>query len=176
MSPALDTLLRHLIETAKQNQTQTVACNWCNGINHIKHGTYQRYLFVSSELISIQRYLCKNDQCRRTFSILPHPFLRICRFSICLLQAFLNLYVQLHRIYPVAHIFGVSHGCIARMVIKAKSIFSWIESEARSDASWAPCPCLNPSRFWTHFIRMFAAKFYPKRYGHPATTQYVNCK
>ena len=175
MSPTLQATLRHLLEIAKENPTGPVVCNWCNGISHTKHGTYQRYAFASDEMISIQRYYCKNDQCQRTFSILPHPFLRISRFSICLLHTLLDLYEQQVPIVRIAKRFKVSCGTIVRAIEKANAIFSWIRQEAESDASWAPTPCMNPSRYWSHFIRMFAAKFYPKRYGNPRPTQYVYC-
>ena len=56
----------------------------------------------SDELIDIQRYLCKHDHCRRTFSILPHPFLRISRFSLCLFHELLHA--------GVAHEIGVHVG------------------------------------------------------------------
>ncbi len=82
MSPTLLSIVLYLIDAAKQNQTGPVVCCWCNNQdNLIKPGKDQRYGFTSDELIDIQRYLCKHDHCRRTFSILPHPFLRISRFS-----------------------------------------------------------------------------------------------
>jgi transposase-like protein len=84
-----------LNEIAKKNQTGPIACHWCNNQdNIIKYGTYQRYDFSGQDRIRIQRLLCKRDQCRRTFSILPHPFLRFTRFSLCLLTVLLQLIDQ----------------------------------------------------------------------------------
>ena len=175
MSPALETTLRHLAEISKEKRTGPAVCSWCNGKNHIKYGTYRRYAIGSRELIDIQRYYCKHDQCRRTFSILPHPLLRISRSTICLLQALLGLCDEQ---VPVAHIadaLGVSWGTVARNIIKAFSILLWLRAEAKSDASWAPTPCKNPPAHWTSFICMFSAKFYPKRYGVPLPTEYIYC-
>ena len=175
MSPTLEATLRHLAEISKEKSTVPVVCCWCNGSSHIKYGTYRRYAVGSTELIKIQRYYCKHDQCRRTFSILPHPFLRISRSTLCLLQALLVLCGEQ---VPVAHIakaLGVSWGTVARNIVKAGSILSWLRGEAESDASWAPTPCMNPPVHWSSFIRMFSAKFYPKRYGVPLPIEYVYC-
>ena len=101
MSPTLLRIVLYLIEAAKENQTGPVVCHWCNNrVNIIKYGKYQRYGFTSDEMIDIQRYLCKHDQCRRTFSILPHPFLRISRFSLCLFNELLRLVDEHHANCP----------------------------------------------------------------------------
>lgn len=176
MPPTLQSTVVHLLEIAKKKQTGPVVCSWCNGVSHIKYGTYKRYAVGSTELISIQRYYCKHDQCRRTFSILPHPFLRITRLSLCLLHTLLNLYKQQVPIAQIAKMLKVSSGAVVRAIAKAGAIFPWIRQEAESDALWAPTPCMNPPVYWSHFIRMFAAKFYPKRYGNPPPTQYVYCE
>ena len=175
MSPTLHATLRYLAEIAKEKQTAPVVCYWCNGISHRRHGSYERYAFGSDRLISVPRYYCKHDNCRRTFSILPHPFLRITRHSICLFQMLLALYEQEIPINRIARMYGKNWAIAARAVAKAKAVIAWIREEAKADASWGPTPCLDPARHWPHFIRMFAAKFYPKRYGTPCNTQFVNC-
>ena len=92
MPHQLLSIVLDLNEIAKKNQTGPTACHWCNNQdNIIKYGKYKRYDFTGEELIDIQRYLCKHDQCRRTFSILPHPFLRFTRFPLCLLSVLLQL-------------------------------------------------------------------------------------
>jgi transposase-like protein len=83
MPHQLRSIVLDLNEIAKENQTGPTACHWCNNQdNIIKYGKYSRYDFTGDGLIDIQRYLCKHDQCRRTFSILPHPFLRYTRTFI----------------------------------------------------------------------------------------------
>ena len=174
MSPTLWATVNHLIEIAKKKETGPAVCTWCNGISHIKYGTYQRYAPVSRERIAIQRYRCKHDRCRRTFSILPHPFLRITRYSICLFQLLLTLVGQGIAVNPIATTLIISWGAVARALAKAEAVLEWIREEAKADPTWSPTPCSDPSRHWTHFTRMFAAKFYPKRYGVYRTTQFVN--
>ena len=66
----LNGFIDYLTETIKQNQTGPVECTWCNNsANIIKYGIYHRYAFTGGELIPIQRYLCKHELCKRTFSI-----------------------------------------------------------------------------------------------------------
>ena len=166
MSPTLLSIVLYLIDAAKQNQTGAVVCCWCNNQdNIIKHGKYQRYGFTSGELIDIQRYLCKHDHCRRTFSILPHPFLRISRFSLCLFHELLRLCDEHTSVAEIARRFAVSWPTIARSIEMARCVVNWIRQEAKTQPVWAPHPCLHPKRSWSEFIRMFAAKFYPQRYG-----------
>ena len=175
MSPTLKNTLRYLHENANNYHPGPVKCTWCRSENYIKHGTYQRYAILSEDLISIQRYYCKHDQCRRTFSILPHPFLRISRFSICLLQILCDLCDRRVSVAHMASIFDLSCGTIVRAVAKAKEIFGWIDEEKKADVSWSPLPCMNPSTHWSPFVSMFGAKFYPKRYGNLPPTQYEYC-
>lgn len=98
----LNGFIDYLTETIKQNQTGPVECTWCNNsANIIKYGTYHRYAFTGGELIPIQRYLCKHELCKRTFSILPHPFLRITRFSLCIFRILL---IMIQQKIPVSQI------------------------------------------------------------------------
>ncbi|MCP4567271.1 MAG: hypothetical protein GY841_06800 [FCB group bacterium] len=161
-----------MVQLVEDKTTGPVACCWCNNRNHfIKHGTYQRYAFTTDELVRIQRYLCKNGQCNRTFSILPHPFLRITRFSLCMFEKLLELLKQELRIAEIARCYDLCWQTIARAIATGKDIFSWLRQEARTDPVWAPKPCLHPHLYWSDFIRVFAAKFYPKRYGKTAPTE-----
>ncbi|MEJ2222061.1 MAG: hypothetical protein P8X80_14745 [Desulfobacterales bacterium] len=166
MSPTLLRIVLYLVEAAKENQTGPVACHWCNNQdNIIKHGKYQRYGFTSDEIIDIQRYLCKHDHCRRTFSILPHPFLRISRFSLCLFHELLRLVEEDLRIAEIARRFAVSWPTIPRAIKMAHRIVTWIRQESKTQPPWTPHPCMHPWRCWSEFIRMFATKFYPQRYA-----------
>lgn len=159
-------ILLNLNAIAKKHQTGPVACHWCNNRdNLIKYGTYKRYGFTGGERITIQRYLCKHDQCRRTFSILPHPFLRITRLSLCMLTTLMQL---LDRQTPIAEIgrqSGLTRPMIYWAIEKGRRILDWIDREARTEPAWAPSPCIDPPGHWSDFIRMFAMKFYPKRYA-----------
>lgn len=161
------TILLVLNKIAKQNQTGPVACHWCNNqVNIIKYGTYERYGFSGQELIKIQRYLCKHDQCRRTFSILPHPFLRITRLTLCLLTALIQLVDQQRSTAEICRRLGLTRSIVDGAIKKWHGLLDWIDQEAITKPVWAPSPCIDPPGQWSDFIRMFAMKFYPKRYGY----------
>ena len=176
MSPPIATMIKCLLVLVEDKTTGPVRCCWCNNhSNFIKYGAYQRYKFNTAELIRIQRYLCKNDQCDRTFSILPHPLLRITRFSLCMFEQILKLFEKQIRKAEIARRYGSGWQTINRAVQMALEIFSWIHQEVEAEPSWAPNPCLHPNLCWSDFIRMFAAKFYPKRYGIISPTEHVYC-
>jgi len=165
-------ILLELNELAKENQTGTIACHWCNNQdNIIKYGKYKRYDFTGEELIDIQRYLCKHDQCRRTFSILPHPFLRFTRFSLCLLTVLLQLLDQKMPIARICRQLAIGRTSAYWAITKGRRIVDWLAQEANAEPVWAPCPCFNPAAHWSDFVRMFAMQFYPKRYGPPLTNR-----
>ncbi len=159
-------ILLDLNKIAKENKTGPIACHWCNNqVNIIKYGFYKRYDFTGDDRIDIQRYLCKHDQCRRTFSILPHPFLRITRITLCMLTALMQL---LDQQYPIAQIedqLGLARSTVYWAIRKGRSILNWLDQEAKTEPVWAPSPCIDPPGHWSDFIRMFAMKFYPKRYA-----------
>lgn len=175
MSPTLFTTLFHLNQAAKQIQSGPIFCCWCNNsINFIKYGKYQRFGICDDQLIDIPRFLCKNDSCRRTFSVLPHPFLRITRFTLCLFRTLLAWFQQATVIAEIVRRIGSSWPTIARTIEKARCIFDWIAQEIRTEPEWAPSPCMDPLRYWSEFNRVFAAKFYPKRYGATSPTEHEN--
>ena len=164
--PTLPILL-NLNDIAKKNQTGPIACHWCNNqINLIKYGTYKRYGFSGQEQIKIQRYLCKHDQCRRTFSILPHPFLRITRLTVCMLTFLMQLVNQQKSTAAICRHLGLSRPIVNGAIKKWRGLLDWIEREANTQPTWAPSPCIDPPAHWSDFIRMFAMKFYPKRYAY----------
>lgn len=175
MPQPLLSILLYLSQAAKKNQTGTVFCHWCNNrINFIKYGKYQRYDFTGDELIAIQRYLCKHDQCRRTFSILPHPFLRITRFSLCMFNALMQLFDQQLTVAQIERRFGQSRRVITAAIEKGLTIMRWLDQEIPTEPIWAPGPCMDPPCYWSEFVRMFAAKFYPQRYGATPPTEFEN--
>jgi len=167
MPPQVLSILLVLNEIAKQNQTGPIACHWCNNKdNFIKYGTYKRYDFPGQALIRIQRWLCKHDQCRRTFSILPHPFLRITRLTLCMLMALTQLVDQQVPVANICRRLNLTRPVVEGAIKKWDGLWDWIEQEACTQPSWAPSPCIDPPGHWSDFIRMFAMKFYPKRYGY----------
>ncbi len=116
MSPTLTTILICLAEIARENETGPVACVWCNNrTNIIRHGTYERFDFID-DLRKIQRYLCKDDRCRRTFSILPHPFLRLSRFSLCVFNELLAMLEREMSVAAIARRLNVGWSAARRAV------------------------------------------------------------
>jgi transposase-like protein len=165
-------IVLNLNEIAKENQTGPLACHWCNNQdNIIKYGTYERYEFSGQGRIRIQRFLCKRDHCRRTFSILPHPFLRFTRFSLCLLIVLLQLLDQQVPIAQICRHLAIGRTRVYWAIKKGRHILDWIEKEAKTEPVWAPCPCADPPAHWSDFLRMFAMQFYPNRYGPPLTNR-----
>ena len=161
------TILLVLDEIAKEKQTGPVACHCCNNKdNTIKYGTYKRYDFSGREQIKIQRYFCKHDGCRRTFSILPHPFLRITRLTLCMITALIRLVDRQHTTAEICRRLGLTRSVVDGAIEKWHGLLDWIDQEVRADPAWAPSPCIDPPGHWSDFIRMFAMKFYPKRYGY----------
>jgi transposase-like protein len=166
MPPQMLSILLVLNEIAKQKQTGPIACHWCNNQNNfIKYGTYKRYGFSGQELIKIQRYLCKHDQCRRTFSILPHPFLRVTRLTLCMITTLMQLLDQQIPVAEICRHLGLTRPVVDGAIRKWRSLLDWIEQEAHTQPAWAPFPCIDPPGHWSDFIRMFAMKFYPQRYA-----------
>lgn len=164
--PMLSILL-NLDAIAKKNQTGPIACHWCNNQdNIIKYGTYKRYTFSGQEQTRVQRYLCKHDQCRRTFSILPHPFLRITRVTLCMLTCVMQWLDQSTPIAEICRHLGINRSMVYWAIKRGRGVLTWIDREARIDPVWAPSPCIDPPAHWSDFIRMFAMTFYPKRYSH----------
>lgn len=154
-------LLTVLSEITRENDTSLVCCPHCgNRYSYVKCGFYSRYLFDDG-LITIQRYRCDNDTCtRKTFSILPHAFLRITRASLCMFWKCMN---NGDTIAFIVRDTGSNWPIIQRSIAKAMKIRDWIIKEYGG----AP-PCLSSKKNWAFFIRDFSWAFYPERYGQTA--------
>ncbi len=154
-------LLTVLSEITRKNDISLVCCPHCgNRYSYVKCGFYGRYLF-GNDLINVQRYRCDNDACpQKTFSILPHAFLRITRASLCMFMHVLKMYEQGNTIASIAKDTGSNWPRIQRWIAKAMKIRDWVSKEYGK----AP-PCLSSKKKWGFFIRDFSWAFYPKRYG-----------
>lgn len=106
--------------------------------------------------------------------IWPHPFLRITRLSLCLFAALLQLVDQPLNAAQIARRLKLSRPMVRPAIEKGRRIMAGLAREAKTEPAWAPTPCFNPAGYWSDFIRMFAAKFYPKRYGGGRLTEYEN--
>ena len=161
--PNWNSLLTFLSGITRKNYDLLIACPHCsNNDRFVKYGFYSRYLFDDS-LLKIQRYRCDNDGCsQRTFSILPHAFLRIARVSLCMFTHVLQMKADGFNIADISRHTGCSWSRVQRWIAKAKRIKNWIDIEKKDSP-----PCMSSKDEWPSFIRDFSWYFYPKRYGVP---------
>ena len=164
MHPPWLSILTTLSAITRKNYTTLIQCPHCGNKDcFVRYGFYGRYLF-NDELTQIQRYRCDNDQCpQKTFSILPHAFLRIARLPLCLFMHILRLSEQGYSIAAIARYTGTNWPRIQRWIAKAEKIKKWIQTERKHSH-----PCLLPKDQWPIFIRDFSWAIYPRRYGAPA--------
>ena len=164
MSHPWNSLLTVLSKVTRENYNSLICCPRCgNRFSYVKHGFYSRYLF-DDDLIKIQRYRCDNDLCsQKTFSVLPHAFLRIARPSLCMFMYVLKMYEQGSSIASIARHIGTNWPRMQRWIIKATAIRDWIRIERRG----VP-PCSSSKMEWPSFTRDFSWAFYPGRYGQTA--------
>lgn len=152
-------LITVLSDITRKNYDAIIFCPNCgNRHTYVKWGFYSRYLF-DDELIKIQRYRCDNDLCsQKTFSILPHAFLRIIRISLCMLMYILNMYEQGKSVAGIARHTGNTWPRIKRWITKASSIRDWLRLEYGQESA-----CWFKIDQWAIFIRDFSWAFYPDR-------------
>ncbi len=164
MPAPLKSILECLDIVANPEITGPIVCPRCGErYQIIKYGFYSRYLFSSCEIIRIQRYLCKNGGCpRKTFSILPYPFLPFMRVGLCFLYG-LRKAREKSSIGALSKSSGFARSTVQRLLGKAEQVSNWLESELKA-RSWGGLPWIQPAGLWTIFVQMFSQHFYP-RYG-----------
>jgi hypothetical protein len=166
MSAPLKEILVFLSSIAKKGQVAEILCPKCGERHRItKYGFYFRYLFTGGEMVPIQRYCCGNRECpRRTFSILPHPFLPILRISLCFLMTLLEVREREGlTVNRLATVIGSTWSTVRRMLRTAVSVRRWFSRE-QEVALWRPSPCLHPQIHWTAFTQAFSWAFFPNRF------------
>lgn len=128
----------------------------------IRHGSYHRYRFESSERIAVPRFRCRNPDCpRKTFSIPPHPYLPCCRIPLCILMALYQRHVlEKQRISACARWLGKTWNMIKRAVNLSKCLILWFRRETITGTLPAiPCADLN----WPAVTRAYSYTFLPGR-------------
>lgn len=160
MPPTWHSLISFLSEITRENNSSIIQCSHCGNRDcFTKWGHYSRYLF-NDELINIQRYRCYNDLCpRKTFSILPHPFLPIERASVCMLMYVLTMSEQGNSIAQIARNTDNTWSRIQRWLSKALSLKNWLKKECGQI-----CSCFYRVADWFSFTRNFSWSFYPARF------------
>lgn len=153
-----------LVQSGKQQFA--VHCPRCATTLIIRHGTYLRAHPEAQDQVAVQRYLCKSPRCpRKTFSILPYPFLPIMRhfYQVLLLCHCLHV-VQGNSQAHVARHLQLSRGIVKRLGLFCRRLVPWLKHEQKI-ADWGPDPTANPAGFWPDFCRDFSQVFYPKRWA-----------
>jgi hypothetical protein len=119
----------HVQGTSNKERFRCPACHCCL---YRKHGFYTRKSFHAPNCaiaipVKIQRYLCRNPQCRRcTFSVLPDGILRYCRFFWPYLLALNRALNEGATVYRLArHVWHVGRGVILRAAALLKSLEHW---------------------------------------------------
>jgi len=151
-------------DASKIDPMACAACPVCNSRKgHICWGYYWRYRPGTDQQEKIQRLWCKDDDCRRkTFSVLPHPFLPIVRFTLCTLLSVLILFEEGESISRLSRKTGVARSTVRRTIDFARRLRTWMDREAQT-APWALSPRPCPNRLWRSFTRSFSWAFYPAR-------------
>ena len=141
---------------AKEMVAGPVQCTGCGDrYRHARHGTYDRYLPDSNEIVAVQRYRCRNLDCScATFSILPFPCLRYKRHTLAI---FARVVVQAAStsVARLARLYHKGWTAMRRMIRASRRIWSCFASE-RSHQPWGPCPCREPGLFWTSFTQILS--------------------
>ena len=148
---------------AKSSRPEKPACPECGErVSIWAHGSYWRYAPGSSSQVLIPRFRCLHARCpRQTFSILPFPFLRYVRHSLCLLVLVSFLIVsQQVSLRGLAQKLDLSRRTLQRAVARGHQVSHWLQQEGLA-SRWGPWPCHQPSQTWTDFTQAFSHRFYP---------------
>lgn len=142
-----------------------VRCTHCASTVNIRHGKYQRAHPHKPELVNVQRYLCKSPVClRKTFSILPFPFLPIIRHFHQTLFCFYTLFSEEKRTQAdTARQLGVLRGVSKRLTVFCGRFIPWFNRE-KHIGEWGPDPEANPACSWPNYTRDFSQALYPRRW------------
>jgi hypothetical protein len=146
---------------AKKNLQPDIRCPQCNERYRIvRYGRYWRYRYESHERMAVTRYACRNPDCpRRTFSVLPHPYLPLVRMPLCLLLAVYRQHVaEQQAINHLARKLRHGWNTVRRAVCLAGRILQWCGRELCAQAMplW---PCHKDR--WPAFSRAYSYAFLP---------------
>lgn len=162
-NPPPSLILEGCCQIAKTKTGQEVKCPECGERNRIwGHGSYQRYALAASHQVTVPRFRCLQPRCpRNTFSILPFPFLRIVRHSLCTLMVLAMTLSHGQKSKSAwARELGIGRRSLDRALTKATHVMAWFEREA-TVARWGRWPPHRPESHWTAFTQAFSHRFYP---------------
>jgi len=162
-TPLPSLILNGCCRFAKTKTSQVVKCPECGERDRIwGHGSYQRYALAASHQVAVPRFRCLQPRCpRKTFSILPFPFLRVVRHSLCTLMVLATLFVNGPTNKSArARELGIGRRSFNRALAKATDVMGWFEREA-AVARWGRWPPHRPDSDWTALTQAFSHRFYP---------------
>lgn len=120
----------------KYVSSSVVSCPHCNCKYCPKHGHYIRKGFHSKDSsscfqVEIQRYRCKNKQCKHaSFSVLPPKVLRYCRFFwSCLLEVCNEIKSLSPMVLTISRTWNVGVGVIKRATQLYSAILPWVSKQ-----------------------------------------------
>ena len=154
------------------------SCVFCAFDRIWKHGTYSRTATYAKEFKNppeekvVQRYLCQNPACKRTFGQLPEDILPYCRFPF---DEFISLSKKAvsgkgtYSIWKSCRLLFVSLAAIKRLLTLFKRVLSFIQNWCRElDIPIIPelnilCTRLLTKHTWFAFSTRWYHALYPKR-------------
>lgn len=149
-----------------------INCPCCATSLTIRYGFYQRAHPFKEGQISIQRYRCNLPECpRKTFSVLPYPFLPILRHFY---HTVLFCHVSCSRLSQAdgARKMKMHRGTYVRLRGFCDKFFSWFDREKKV-ANWNLQRDVITSCSWADFTRYFSQHFYPNRWRFLLPTEYI---
>ena len=153
---------------------QKILCPYCSTSFTIRYGFYYRAYPQKSIQVSIQRYRCNSPKCpRKTFSVLPYPFLPILRHFYHTLLFCYSLYRNSKLTQADgARKMSMPRGTFKRLRTFCKRFIPWFDGE-REIACWNLHSNVVLSSSWADFTRYFSQSFYPKRWKVVPPTEYI---
>jgi len=125
------------------------------------HGSYLRHHVLGCGQEAIPRFKCLNPLCRRkTFSILPFPFLRWVRHKLNHLLILLVCFSNQNGVSALARWWDRSRPVIRCALGHASQLKGLIEREARAEQPWA-LPWIHIRTSWTCFTQAASYALYP---------------
>lgn len=159
-----------------QHRSDPIRCPYCNFQRCWRHGNYMRKGFHSpleqSDCIlrPVQRHICRNSSCERTFSVLPRDVLPYCRFFWHDLVNMAGVLEKGTTAYSIAkYHWHVSIRVILRAQRLIRRVRRWLEELCResgypvSRAFATLAATARGSRNWYHFSRIWFHRLYPGR-------------
>ena len=153
---------------AKTKMNHEIKCPECGERVRIwGHGSYGRFALAGTYQVAVPRFRCLEQRClRRTFSILPFPFLRVVRHSLCTLMVLAMIILKGEKSKSaLARELKVGRRSLNRAYAKGIEVMEWFERES-TFACWGRWPPHRPQSSWTAFTQAFSHRFYPYSPGH----------